>query len=280
MKTSIIALITIAAIGVTTSAEAAQLTVTDAKVEAGQLIVTGKTPQASQQIGLDGLFTVTSDSSRVFSFQISTYVPSDCVVTLTAGASTNTAVVAACGRGVSPRGAWVSGSPYLTDDLVTFQGSTWRAMSDNTGKRPDTHPTIWEQFAARGAKGATGATGPAGPQGATGPQGPQGETGLTGPQGPIGPQGPQGAPGVSGANVSGAISATVGAGACVNLNLGIPGAKIGDAAVFSTKGAVPAKLVFTAVGVSTVNQVVVVACNFGTTTASVSNLPVHVVTFQ
>jgi len=103
--------------------------------------------------------------------------------------------------GLNPVGAWDQTLTYHPDDLVTYQGSTWRALLTNLSKVPSKRPDFWEQMAAKGARGAkgdTGATGPEGPTGAIGPQGPQGATGATGPQGATGltgPQGPQGLPG-------------------------------------------------------------------------------------
>jgi hypothetical protein len=99
--------------------------------------------------------------------------------------------------GLDPAGAWRSSATYQPDDLVTYQGATWRAKLTNRNKAP-TDATFWEQIAdrgaagAQGARGAQGATGPAGPQGATGPAGPTGSTGPTGATGATGPQGPTG----------------------------------------------------------------------------------------
>jgi len=167
------------------SAFAAGVTVTDAKVQAGKLIVTGQTPNASQSVTLDSRFTVTSAANKVFSFALTNYLPSDCIVDLKAGTSTGSGVVANCGaRGLAPRGAWVVSATYLANDLVTYQGSSWRAKHTSTNKPPATNIAYWEKFASKGATGAQGLTGVPGPTGAQGPQGP------TGPQGPQGPAGP------------------------------------------------------------------------------------------
>jgi len=163
------------------SAFGAIVTVTDAKVQGGKLIVTGQTPSASQNVTLDGRFTVTSAANRVFSFSLTNYLPSDCVVGLKAGTAIGQGVVANCGRGLSPRGLWASATSYLSNDLVTYAGSTWRAKLNNKAKTPATNAAVWEKFAAKGATGA---------QGLTGVQGPPGEQGLQGPQGPQGPAGP------------------------------------------------------------------------------------------
>jgi hypothetical protein len=185
-------------------ASAADITVASAKIEAGRLIVAGTTATARMQVRLDGktaaAFNVVSDANRVFGFNL-VYRPDDCMVTLqkvtstTVGAPLN-ALVASCGpRGLFPRGAWASGTSYLTDDLVTWLGSSWRARTISLGKSPSSNPTHWEKFAS---KGDTGASGPPGVQGPAGPTGPRGPTGATGPAGPTGPQGPTGEQGPEG----------------------------------------------------------------------------------
>jgi len=100
--------------------------------------------------------------------------------------------------GFNPLGAWNAVTTYHLDDLVTHQGSTWRAKRTNLNKVPPNRPNDWEKFAAKGNRGATGPAGPAGPQGPVGPQGPQGPQGVQGPQGPQGAQGPQGPQGIQG----------------------------------------------------------------------------------
>lgn len=38
---------------------------------------------------------------------------------------------------------WAVGTAYLAGDDVTFNGAYYQALSNQTGNRPDTHPTIW-----------------------------------------------------------------------------------------------------------------------------------------
>jgi hypothetical protein len=272
----------------TAPAWAAGLTISDAKVEGGLLVVTGKSPVINQKVKLDGLFTETSNASRVFTFGISDYLPPDCIVQLTAGSKTATAVVANCGpKGVSPRGAWNNTDNYIPDDLVTDQGSSWRAKVANVAKRPSTHPGNWELFAAkgdRGPKGGKGATGAAGPEGPAGPQGPQGLTGAQGPQGIPGPQGPKGDPGVSGSTGSGSISLganAVASGRCKDYTITVAGAKVGDAVVISTKGPLPEGIMLYGVRVATDGTAVMKVCNFsGAAMAAIVSLPIRMVTFR
>ena len=197
-------------------ADAAGITVTKSEILNGRLYVSGTTLAAGQQVKLDNRFAATSNASKVFTFYIANYLPSDCIVDLVSGNATGVAVVAYCGaRGLSPRGAWVSNVSYLTDDIVTFQGSSWRAKRNNLNKSPATNPTDWERFVAKGDPGQAGPAGPAGAAGAagsagaTGPAGATGAAGPAGPQGPVGPTGPQGPQGPSGIFATYSLSGSI-----------------------------------------------------------------------
>ncbi len=200
--------VSLLAFGLSASAASAAITVLTAKIEAGRLKVSGTSPSGTS-VKLDNLFSAPL-AGGAFNFNL-VYLPTDCIVDLTlvgATAAPVKAVVADCGpRGVNAKGAWVNATTYVENDLVTFQGSSWRARKNataNLNKLPSTNPLFWENFAARGLQGATGpqglqgATGATGPQGSQGIQGSTGATGAQGPpgiQGPIGPQGPAGASG-------------------------------------------------------------------------------------
>lgn len=180
------------------AAFAPSITVTDAKVQAGRLVVTGQSPSPNQQLKLDSRFTTTSNASKAFTFSIANYLPSDCIAQITAGALSTTATIANCGpTGLSPRGAWAAATPYLKNDLVTYQGSSWRAKLDNKGKSPAVFAGFWEKFASKGSTGPRGLTGPAGPRGLQGASGATGQQGVQGPPGAAGPTGPQGPAGVA-----------------------------------------------------------------------------------
>ena len=98
------------------------------------------------------------------------------------------------GAGFTFRNAFSSSTAYATNDVVTFNGSTYVAIEANgpSNSNPDVNPA-WTLMAQQGS---TGAAGPAGSAGATGPQGPQG---LIGAAGPVGPQGSAGSAGANGA---------------------------------------------------------------------------------
>ncbi len=202
------------AMGLCSAAHAA-VTVDSAKIVGGKLVVTGSSTTGAK-IKLDGKFGAAIDANDKFSFSL-TYLPPDCVVDLQVVGETTTtpAVVALCGpKGVNPRGEWTATAAYAVDDVVTNQGSSWRALAPTTGKLPTLATPEWERFVARGETGQVGPQGSVGPKGdkgdsgelgPVGPIGPKGSTGAMGPsgpqgtQGPVGPQGPQGLQGVAGA---------------------------------------------------------------------------------
>lgn len=128
------------------------------------------------------------------------------------------------GLGFNFRNAFDPSASYAVNDVTTYNGSTYVAMTTNQGPNnptPDMNPTAWTLMALAGAAGpagapgpqgtigltgpagATGPTGAQGPAGAIGPQGPGGMTGATGQQGPIGQIGPQGPAGTNGTNGAG-----------------------------------------------------------------------------
>jgi len=175
-------------------------------IRGGSLVVIGTTRLAGSTVVLDnGVATAVSDPDGNFTFQVA-YLPPNCMIELAVGAVIRTAVVARCGpRGLNPRGAWQREDEYLIDDVATFAGSSWRAIRDNSGRRPDKALRHWEQFVAkgdagpRGQQGAQGLKGNTGDQGAAGPQGLEGDTGNAGATGPQGAQGTAGVQGSAGA---------------------------------------------------------------------------------
>lgn len=121
--------------------------------------------------------------------------------------------------GFNPLGAWSDIAKYQPDDLVGYQGSTWRAKRTNLNKKPKAASKDWELFAAAGSDGETGAEGPEGAVGPQGPEGPQGPQGAEGPQGPTGPQGAEGPQGPEGPQ---GLPGTARAGGIVYGNNGAP----------------------------------------------------------
>ena len=112
------------------------------------------------------------------------------------------------GIGFNFRNTFDNSASYVMNDVVTYSGSTYVAVTANQGPdnlTPDQNPTVWSLMAQQGAvgaqgpKGDTGAQGLQGLQGDAGPTGAQGSKGDPGPQGLAGPQGAQGIPGLDGA---------------------------------------------------------------------------------
>jgi hypothetical protein len=200
-------------------------------VQGGRLIVTGQSPSPTQQLKLDSRFTTTSNALKAFTFSIANYLPSDCIAQITAGALSTTATIANCApTGLSPRGAWAAATPYLKNDLVTYQGSSWRAKLDNKGKSPAVYAGFWEKFASKGATGPRGLTGPAGARGPQGVIGATGQQGVQGPPGPTGAQGPAGvAPASEGWHYIGAADEPSFRGSWVNLNVTLSSVDTPDA---------------------------------------------------
>lgn len=286
-------------------AEAAKLKVVDAGVTGGALAVSGKADLAGWKIVLDGQYETTSDASGAFTFRLTNYLPPSCIVTLEAGGAVRTAVVANCGpRGLTPRGAWHQKDNYRVDDVVTFKGSSWRALADSKGQRPDGTEAPWETFVMRGqpgaagpigAKGDPGAEGPAGPAGeqgpagVAGPAGPAGEQGPMGVAGPIGPRGltgPQGAKGDPGVvvfsnSVSTGALGTPGAGSCFEFQMLLTGVLPGDmVTVAVTNNALPRGTVISSGGSVTAGQVVGTLCNLSSATVTVGNLDIRILAFR
>lgn len=138
------------ALCVATPALAADITVNEAAIAAGRLVVAGTTTPNSR-VRLDGraepAFNMLAGANGRFRFSL-VYHPGDCVVTLqTAGAATE-ALVADCGRdGVTARGSWNAAAVYSENDLVAYDGSTWRAQRNNRNAKPAAG-AVWELFAA------------------------------------------------------------------------------------------------------------------------------------
>lgn len=81
--------------------------------------------------------------------------------------------------GLNWQGQWVSGTSYIEDDAVGFDGASWFCILATSGTtNPDVDTTHWALLASQGAQGPQGIQGEAGAQGIQGPQGIAGE-GLT-----------------------------------------------------------------------------------------------------
>src|SRR6202140_4557243 len=97
-------------------------------------------------------------------------------------------VAGANGTGFNFRNTFSATATYAVNDVVTYGGSTYAAITANgpNTQTPDQNPAAWSVMAQQGATGAQGLQGSIGLTGATGATGPQGPQGATGLQGPIG----------------------------------------------------------------------------------------------
>jgi len=124
------------------------------------------------------------------------------------------------------QGAWISGTTYFRNDIVSYSNNSYVCNAQITSTTPpDSDPVHWQllssgSIGATGVQGNTGDTGATGVTGATGPQGdPGGATGPIGETGPTGATGAQGGPGPQGnTGETGATGATgpTGVGAILN----------------------------------------------------------------
>lgn len=63
--------------------------------------------------------------------------------------------------GMNFRGPWLATTPYFTNDAVSFDGSTYLALTPNTGQQPDQSAAMWTVLAQAGSTGPTGPGGTA-----------------------------------------------------------------------------------------------------------------------
>jgi hypothetical protein len=70
--------------------------------------------------------------------------------------------------GIIWAGPWGAGTPYVAQDAVSFNGSSYLAQASNTGVQPDTHPSTWALLALAGSQGIQGIQGIQGPPGSGG----------------------------------------------------------------------------------------------------------------
>lgn len=102
-------------------------------------------------------------------------------------------------------GPYDSSKAYVSTDVVTYNGSSYVAVSGSSGVLPvgaTGSAAAWNVLAQAGSTGAAGLKGDAGAQGVPGAQGVAGATGAIGPTGPTGAIGAAGPQGIAGVNPS------------------------------------------------------------------------------
>lgn len=144
--------------------------ITDAKIAAGRLVITGKAATAGMKLRLDGktqaAFNTVSRYDKSFSLS-AVYLPRDCIVSvqkvLPSGqlGDAHEAVIANCApSAITPRGTWSAATAYQMTDVVAFRGASWLAAQDNVNERPGVGAS-WQLFAAGGELGKIGLSGTA-----------------------------------------------------------------------------------------------------------------------
>lgn len=177
-----------AGLSLTASQAGAAITVTDARIAGGRLIVSG-TSDTGDYVSLDGYYT-TEVANKAFAFSI-VYIPASCVISVAAPGTTAPnirAAVANCApMSVNPMGVWNPEIHYRPNDLVEREKGQYVALANarpNVNEDPLTAASFWrpvpmpqssaESVILIGPKGERGEAGAAGRDGAKGDKGEDG----------------------------------------------------------------------------------------------------------
>ncbi|GJD35976.1 collagen-like protein [Methylobacterium aerolatum] len=173
-------------------APAQPIMVYDARIEAGDLRLSGSVRKPGAIVEMDGDISIQADARGRFVFKLP-YRPSTCVVTLKSGDDEREAVVANC----APEGQAGPAGPQGVPGPAGETGPKGEAGDKGeTGAKGEAGAR--GETGDKGDKGDAGPQGPAGPAGQAGPKGEPGPRGEPGPKGEAGPAGARGAPGVAG----------------------------------------------------------------------------------
>lgn len=162
------------------------ITVYDARIEAGDLRISGIVRKSGLVVVLDEDISVIADKAGRFSFRLP-YMPQNCVATLKVGDDEREVVVANCGPAGQPGPAGQAGPAGPVGETGP------QGMAGLPGPQGIPGPQ-----GMMGSKGEDGLNGDQGPRGEPGPKGEAGPRGDDGPRGATGPQGPSGPPGLVG----------------------------------------------------------------------------------
>jgi hypothetical protein len=84
--------------------------VNDAVYMDGKLTVTGEMSKPDQQVALDGRYSTKTDEDRQFRFEVS-YLPKECIITLSSGERSRMVVVRGCDIAAAPVPASQTAAP-------------------------------------------------------------------------------------------------------------------------------------------------------------------------
>jgi hypothetical protein len=133
-------------------------------------------PNGTRFIGIATSVDLVERKSAVLNKQTEPYTIEDIVLSVPAGPAGPQGVQGPAGplgpvgpAGLTWRGAWVSGTSYVANNAVGYNGATWFCILATSGTTtPNSDSTHWALLASQGAQGAQGVQGPAGAQGPAG----------------------------------------------------------------------------------------------------------------
>lgn len=133
-------------------------------------------PSGTRFIGIATSVDLTERKSALLNKQTEPFSIEDIASTVGVGAQGPQGVQGPAGplgpvgpAGLEWQGAWVSGTSYIADDAVGYNGASWFCILATSGTtNPSADATHWALLASQGAQGIQGVQGPTGPQGASG----------------------------------------------------------------------------------------------------------------
>ncbi len=133
-------------------------------------------PSGTRFIGIATSVDLVERKSAVLNKETQPYTIEDIVLSVPAGPAGPQGVQGPAGpigpvgpAGLNWQGSWVSGTSYVADDAVGYNGASWFCILATSGTTtPNLDTTHWALLASQGAQGIQGVQGPAGAQGPAG----------------------------------------------------------------------------------------------------------------
>jgi hypothetical protein len=133
-------------------------------------------PSGTRFIGISQNVNLTERKSAVLNAETQPYTIQDLVDTIGTGSQGPQGVQGPAGppgpvgpAGLNWQGAWVSGTSYVADDAVGYNGASYFCILATSGTTaPNLATANWALLASQGAIGPQGIQGPTGPQGPSG----------------------------------------------------------------------------------------------------------------
>jgi hypothetical protein len=133
-------------------------------------------PSGTRFIGISTNVNLTERKSAMLNAETQPYTIQDLVDTIGTGSQGPQGVQGPAGppgpvgpAGLEWQGTWVSGTSYVEDDAVGYNGASYFCILATSGTTaPNLATANWALLASQGAIGPTGAQGPTGPQGPSG----------------------------------------------------------------------------------------------------------------